>query len=83
MKRRKAESRAPIEPGSPALAVDDAASVARISPLVFISHDSCDADLAEAFDHLLTDASGGVVQTFRSSDQSGRAGIDYGENWYS
>lgn len=39
--------------------------------------------LAEAFDHLLSDASGGVVQTFRSSDQSGRAGIDYGENWYS
>jgi hypothetical protein len=39
--------------------------------------------LAEAFDHLLTDASGGVVQTFRSSDQSGRAGIDYGENWFS
>lgn len=52
-------------------------------PLVFISHDSRDADLAEAFDHLLTDASGGVIRTFRSSDQSGRAGIDYGENWYS
>lgn len=57
--------------------------VARVNPLVFISHDSRDADLAEAFDHLLSDASGGVVQTFRSSDQSGRAGIDYGENWYS
>jgi hypothetical protein len=54
----------------------------RAVPLVFISHDSRDADLAEAFDHLLTDASGGVIQTFRSSDQSGRAGIDYGENWY-
>jgi hypothetical protein len=64
-------------------ALEPASSVARISPLVFISHDSRDADLAEAFDHLLTDASGGVVQTFRSSDQSGRAGIDYGENWYS
>jgi hypothetical protein len=57
--------------------------IARSTPLVFISHDSRDADLAEAFDHLLTDASGGVVQTFRSSDQSGRAGIDYGENWFS
>src|SRR5436305_11720734 len=55
----------------------------RTIPLVFISHDSRDADLAEAFDHLLTDASGGVIQTFRSSDQSGRAGIDYGENWFS
>jgi hypothetical protein len=53
------------------------------NPLVFISHDSRDADLAEAFDHLLTDASGGVVQTFRSSDQTGRAGIDYGEDWFS
>jgi len=50
---------------------------------VFISHDSRDADLAEAFDHLLTDASGGVIRTFRSSDQTGRAGIDYGEDWFS
>lgn len=58
-------------------------SSGRTVPLVFISHDSRDADLAEAFDHLLTDASGGVIQTFRSSDQSGRAGIDYGENWFS
>jgi hypothetical protein len=49
---------------------------------VFISHDTRDADLAEAFDHLLTDASGGVIQTFRSSDQTGRAGIDYGEDWF-
>lgn len=53
------------------------------NPLVFISHDSRDADLAEAFDHLLTDASGGVIRTFRSSDQTGRAGIDYGEDWFS
>jgi hypothetical protein len=51
--------------------------------MVFISHDSRDADLAAAFDNLLTDASGGVIQTFRSSDQSGKAGIEYGENWYS
>ena len=59
------------------------ATVAGGNPLVFISHDSRDADLAEAFDHLLTDASGGVIQTFRSSDQTGRAGIDYGEDWFS
>ena len=59
------------------------APVARPNPLVFISHDSRDADLAEAFDHLLTDASGGVTRTFRSSDQTGRAGIDYGEDWFS
>ncbi len=61
----------------------EVSAAARTAPLVFISHDSRDADLAEAFDHLLTDASGGVVQTFRSSDQTGRAGIDYGENWFS
>jgi TIR domain len=58
-------------------------SGSRGTPLVFISHDSRDADLAAAFDNLLTDASGGVIQTFRSSDQSGKAGIEYGENWYS
>ncbi|MEP7009112.1 MAG: toll/interleukin-1 receptor domain-containing protein [Acidobacteriota bacterium] len=63
--------------------LEASATGARAVPLVFISHDSRDADLAEAFDHLLTDASGGVIQTFRSSDQSGRAGIDYGENWFS
>jgi hypothetical protein len=57
--------------------------VSQVNPLVFISHDSRDADLAEAFDHLLTDASGGVIQTFNSSDQTGRAGIDYGEDWFS
>lgn len=59
------------------------APVSRTNPLVFISHDSRDADLAEAFDHFLTDASGGVIRTFRSSDQTGRAGIDYGEDWFS
>lgn len=50
---------------------------------MFISHDARDADLAEAFDHLLTDASGGMIRTFRSSDQTGRAGIEYGEDWFS
>jgi len=62
---------------------DPTAPAPRANPLVFISHDSRDADLAEAFDHLLTDASGGVIRTFRSSDQTGRAGIDYGEDWFS
>lgn len=59
------------------------APATRANPLVFISHDSRDADLAQAFDHLLTDASGGVIRTFRSSDQTGKAGIDYGEDWFS
>ena len=54
------------------------------SPLVFISHDSRDADLAEAFAMLLTDASGGILKSFRSSDKSGDvAGIEFGAEWYS
>lgn len=56
--------------------------VTRASPLVFVSHDTRDADLAEAFDNLLTDASGGVVKTFRSSDRKGQAGIEYGAEWF-
>ncbi len=50
--------------------------------LVFISHDSRDADLAEAFGNLLSDASGGVLKAFRSSDKKGTAGIEYGAEWY-
>ena len=52
------------------------------SPLVFISHDIRDADLAEAFGNLLTDASGGILKSFRSSDRKGTAGIEYGQEWY-
>ena len=44
------------------------------SPLVFISHDSRDADLAEAFANLLSDASGGVLKSFRSSDHAAPEG---------
>ncbi len=49
---------------------------------MFISHDSRDADLAEAFGNLLTDASGGILKSFRSSDRKGTAGIEYGQEWY-
>jgi hypothetical protein len=52
------------------------------NPLVFISHDSRDADLAEAFGNLLTDASGGILKSFRSSDRKGTSGIEYGQEWY-
>lgn len=52
------------------------------SPLVFISHDSRDADLAEAFGNLLADASGGILKSFRASDRKGNAGIEYGQEWY-
>ena len=54
----------------------------RDSPLVFVSHDNRDADLAEAFANLLTDASGGMLRSFRSSDRKGTAGIEFGQEWY-
>lgn len=58
------------------------ASRAIQKPLVFVSHDSRDADLAEAFSNLLTDASGGTLRSFRSSDKRGTAGIEFGQEWY-
>lgn len=51
-------------------------------PLVFVSHDSRDAELAETFSNLLTDASGGFLKSFRSSDRKGTAGIEFGAEWY-
>lgn len=52
------------------------------SPLVFISHDGRDADLAEAFAKLLKSVSAGMIKTFRSSDKKGTEGIDFGDEWY-
>lgn len=52
------------------------------SPLVFISHDARDADLAEAFGKLLKSVSAGMIKTFRSSDKKGSEGVDFGEEWY-
>jgi hypothetical protein len=51
-------------------------------PLVFISHDSRDADLAEAFSKLLWSVSAGMLKSFRSSDRKGIQGIDFGVEWY-
>lgn len=51
-------------------------------PLVFISHDSRDAELAEAFSRLLSSVSAGVLKSFRSSDKKGNQGIEYGVEWY-
>lgn len=51
--------------------------------LVFISHDSRDADLAELFADLLSDVSGGTLKSFRSSDNKGTSGIPFGAEWYS
>jgi hypothetical protein len=72
--RKKALSAADTAPVQPTRQTE--------SPLVFISHDSRDADLAEAFSNLLTDASGGILKSFRSSDKKGTAGIEYGVEWY-
>jgi hypothetical protein len=51
-------------------------------PLIFVSHDHRDAKLAEAFANLLTDASGGFLKSFRSSDRKGGSGIEFGREWY-
>jgi uncharacterized membrane protein YgcG len=51
-------------------------------PLVFVSHDSRDADLAEAFCLLLSSVSAGMLKTFRSSDRKGSSGFEYGLEWY-
>ena len=41
------------------------------NPLIFISHDGRDAELAEAFSKLLKSVSAGMIKTFRSSDKKG------------
>ena len=51
-------------------------------PLVFISHDARDAELAEAFSKLLKSVSAGMIKTFVSSDKKGNDGIDFGDEWY-
>ena len=51
-------------------------------PMIFISHDSRDAELAEAFSVLLRAVSSNMLRAFRSSDKIGTEGIPYGERWY-
>jgi len=58
------------------------ANVITSGPLVFISHDSRDAELAEAFSKLLKSVSGGMIKTFRSSDRKAGDGFDFGDEWY-
>ena len=55
---------------------------APVTPLVFISHDSRDAELAEAFSRLLRSVSAGMLKSFRSSDKKGTEGIEFGDEWY-
>lgn len=54
----------------------------RNKALVFISHDSRDADIAEAFANMLSDVSAGTLKSFRSSDKKGNTGIEFGAEWY-
>src|SRR5471030_349308 len=51
-------------------------------PLIFISHDSRDAELAEAFSKLLKSVSGSMLKSFRSSDKKGKEGIEFGDEWF-
>ena len=53
-----------------------------VNPLVFISHDTRDAELAEAFSNLLKSVSAGVLKSFRSSDKKTGQGIEFGVEWY-
>lgn len=52
------------------------------TPLIFISHDTRDATLAEAVSKLLSSVSCGMLKSFRSSDKKGSQGIEYGLEWY-
>jgi hypothetical protein len=52
------------------------------NPLVFVSHDTRDGELAEAFSNLLKSVSAGVLKSFRTSDRKGNQGIEYGTEWY-
>ncbi len=52
------------------------------APLVFISHDTRDADFAEAFGKLLKSVSAGMLKSFRSSDKKGTDGIEFGDEWF-
>ena len=53
-----------------------------VQPLIFISHDSRDGELAEAFSKLLKSVSAGMLKSFRSSDKKGTEGIESGDEWY-
>jgi hypothetical protein len=54
----------------------------KLSSLVFISHDSRDAELAASFSRLLHRVSAGMLKSFYSSDKTGKQGIEFGSEWY-
>jgi hypothetical protein len=81
VERKKANT--PSTPTARDTEIDTLSPVAkRRRAFVFISHDSRDADLAEAFANLLSDVSAGTLKSFRSSDKKGSSGIEFGTEWY-
>ena len=81
MATRKRTAASPQQEVAEALEVQSDLPV-RSKALVFVSHDSRDADLAEAFANLLSDVSAGTLKSFRSSDKKGNTGIEFGAEWY-
>jgi len=80
---RPAKKRVSSAKGSnPISAPEQLAVISHVKPLVFISHDNRDADLAEAFANLLVDVSAGTLKSFRSSDKRSGSGIEFGTEWY-
>jgi hypothetical protein len=72
----------PEQENAKATADTDALGSTTTGPQVFISHDSRDADLAEALSKLIKSVSSGMIKTFRSSDKKSNDGIDFGDEWY-
>lgn len=79
---KKKISRKSQEPEPHTLSESETPVPSRAKALVFISHDSRDGDLAEAFGNLLSDVSAGTLKSFRSSDKKGTSGIEFGAEWY-
>ena len=82
MARQKAVTVSPKRPPVDNESDEIGSSLRSPKTLVFISHDSRDADLAEAFANLLSDVSAGTLKSFRSSDKKGTSGIEFGTEWY-
>src|ERR1700755_3001225 len=79
-KKRSPSKRTPTRRQASQVARYERSSAAE--PLIFISHDSRDCELAEAFSALLHNVSMGVLKSFRSSDTKGTQGIEFGSEWF-
>ena len=81
---RRPRTKEPVANENAALvaAIDTEPVRSRSRGLVFVSHDSRDADLAEAFSNLLTDVNAGILKSFCASDKKGASGIPFGTEWY-